>query len=194
MSVSSACFLSMYVSCSRSLPPLDSRLSFLVTVGSHGVVPCRYLVGILFLFHIDIWYPVLVPHRQLEFCCMSFPSADSRYHIIVPYRHQSLCCSRSISAVGVLFSWRMAVTLLCLLGGTASMLGRVVTSFAVLCMVQDVNDDNGTSHANGADSVTVSTGRERKEAEYADRPTFLQKYGVYCDVYIYTIFPTSLTS
>ena len=70
-----------------------------------------------------------------------------------------------MSAVGVLFSWRMAVTLLCLLGGSASMLGRVVTSFAVLCMVQDVGDGNGTSPADGADSVTVSTGRERKEAE-----------------------------
>ncbi|KAF0301253.1 putative transporter slc-17.2 [Amphibalanus amphitrite] len=50
---------------------------------------------------------------------------------------------------GILFSWRMAVTLLCLLGGTASMLGRVVTSFAVLCMVREEGADNDTSPVDG---------------------------------------------
>lgn len=54
-------------------------------------------------------------------------------------------------AVPLLFSWRLAVALVCTLGAMVNMLSRLQTSFAVICMTQkqssngpiDKNTSNG---------------------------------------------------
>ncbi|XP_037075899.1 uncharacterized transporter slc-17.2-like isoform X2 [Pollicipes pollicipes] len=55
-------------------------------------------------------------------------------------------------------SCRLLVTLMCLVGGTVAMLGRVQTSFAVLCMVRDVPDDPAASNATASATATPVQG------------------------------------